>query len=84
MDSALYAIVRVFLLAFGWLVALVVALVAEYTLPGSKWPIFLTFGAWWTFACTTFVRGEMADAADPDEHMMIESARSAKAALERE
>jgi hypothetical protein len=58
MNSAFYAAARIVLMMAGWLVALSFGLAADYMLPGAQWPVFVGLGAWWTFLCILYVRGE--------------------------
>lgn len=58
MVTAFYTAARIVLMGFGWLVALAAGLAADYMLAGAKWPIFVGLGAWWTFLCILYVRGE--------------------------
>ena len=50
---------RILVMLFGWLVALALALGANYLLPGVLWPLFIVFGAWWTLTFVLFVRSEV-------------------------
>jgi hypothetical protein len=54
-----YTAARILVMLFGWLVALMLALGANYMLPGVLWPLFIVFGAWWTLTFVLFVRSEV-------------------------
>lgn len=54
-----YTAARILVMLFGWLVALALALAADYMLAGSLWPVFIVFGAWWTLTFILFVRSEV-------------------------
>lgn len=58
MITAFYTAARIGLMLFGWLVALALALAADYMLTGAKWPIFIGLGSWWTLICILYVRNE--------------------------
>ena len=58
MVTAFYTAARIALMLFGWLVALAMALAADYMLTGAKWPIFIGLGSWWTLICILYVRNE--------------------------
>ena len=58
MVTAFYTAARIVLMLFGWLVALAMALAADYMLTGAKWPIFIGLGSWWTLICILYVRNE--------------------------
>ena len=58
MNTAFYTAARIVLMLFGWLVALSLALAADYMLAGAKWPIFIGLGSWWTLICILYVRNE--------------------------
>lgn len=58
MHTAIYALIRLVLFGFGWIVAAVLAMAADMMATGTKWPIFCVFAAWWTYACAIYVQGE--------------------------
>lgn len=58
MITAFYTAARIALMVGGWLVALAVAVAADYMLTGAKWPIFIGLGAWWTLTCILYMRSE--------------------------
>jgi hypothetical protein len=58
MITAFYTAARIVLMVSGWLVALALALAADYMLTGAKWPIFIGLGSWWTLTCIIYVRNE--------------------------
>lgn len=58
MITAFYTAARIILMLGGWLVALALALAADYMLTGAKWPIFIGLGSWWTLVCILYVRHE--------------------------
>lgn len=58
MNTAFYTAARIILMVSGWLIALVLALAADYMLTGAKWPIFIGLGSWWTLTCILYVRNE--------------------------
>jgi hypothetical protein len=58
MITAFYTAARIALMVGGWLVALCLALAADYMLTGAKWPIFIGLGSWWTLICILYMRGE--------------------------
>jgi hypothetical protein len=56
MWTALHTIVRIFVMAAGWFIALALGQVADMLLTGAKWPIFIGCGSWWTFSCVMWAR----------------------------
>jgi hypothetical protein len=66
MQMAAYALTRLILFGFGWSIAVLLALAADFLLAGMKWPILGVLAALWTFICALYVAGE-ARARDPFE-----------------
>lgn len=64
MFTAFYTAARIVLMVSGWLVALALALAADYLLAGAKWPIFIGLGAWWTLTCIIYMRNEAEQSRD--------------------
>jgi len=60
MTTAFYTAARIALMLGGWLLALSLALAADFMLSGAKWPIFVGLGSWWTLLCILYMRGEAA------------------------
>jgi hypothetical protein len=58
MITAFYTAARIVLMLFGWLMALALALAADYMLTGAKWPVFIGLGSWWTLICILYLRNE--------------------------
>ena len=58
MVTAFYTAARIALMVGGWLLALGLALAADFMLSGAKWPIFVGLGSWWTLLCILYMRGE--------------------------
>jgi len=66
MQMAAYALTRLILFGFGWIMAGVLALGADLMLPGAIWPILGILAALWTLICALYVASE-ARASDPFE-----------------
>ncbi len=58
MITVVYAAARVLVLVFGWLIALTLGLATEVMLSGTKWPVTVGVGAWWTMIYIVYIRCE--------------------------
>jgi hypothetical protein len=58
MHTVIYAMTRLILFGFGWAVAGLMSVAADFMMTGMRWPVFSVFAAWWTYVCAVYVQSE--------------------------